>query len=520
MKKTISAFTLLLLVFQLQAQKQFHPQIESLFDPALKPFYFGVASGDPEQTKVVLWTKVYPESTAPLTVKWEVATDTFMQNIVATNTVTTDSSSAYTVKVKVDGLQPNQHYFYRFTTNSGISAIGRTKTAPDKEVSNLKFGVVSCNNYQHGYFNAYGILAQQYDIDAVIHLGDYIYEYGVSNNKKKPQVRNHIPETEILSLVDYRSRYAQYRLDKDLMEAHRLHPFITEWDDHEFANNAYKDGAGNHQEDKEGSWEARKAQARKVYFEWLPIADNPEESIIRKLNYGGLAEIFMLDERAEARSKQLESPTDPNLFNKNRVMLGENQAAWLTQGIEQSSAKWKIISNQVLFSELDAHKLSKKHARLMDSWDGYPMERKEMLDSFYSHGVRNIVVITGDIHTSWAFDLVQNPQNKSVYDPKTGKGVIGAEFVTPSMSSHNLDERVSKGFAKFIASLLRGKNTNPHLRFNDFTSHGFILLDLNAQRAKATWFFCKTIKKPSHDYTTKNSWSTPINQNKLSKDKY
>jgi alkaline phosphatase D len=176
----------------------------------------------------------------------------------------------------------------------------------------LKFGVVSCNNYQHGYFNAYGILAQQYDIDAVIHLGDYIYEYGVSNNKKKPQVRNHIPETEILSLVDYRSRYAQYRLDKDLMEAHRLHPFITEWDDHEFANNAYKDGAGNHQEDKEGAWEARKAQARKVYFEWLPIADNPEESIIRKLNYGGLAEIFMLDERAEARSKQLESPTDPN----------------------------------------------------------------------------------------------------------------------------------------------------------------------------------------------------------------
>ena len=503
-----------------QAQLQYHKEIETLFDPALKPFYFGVASGDPQQTQVVLWTKIFPETHQRMTVKWEVATDTLMQNIVANGSAETDSFSAYTVKVVVSDLLPHQHYFYRFHTQGTYSPIGRTKTAPDKEIAALKFAVVSCNNYQHGFFNAYGIVAAQYDIDAVIHLGDYIYEYGVSRNKKKPQVRNHIPETEILSLMDYRSRYAQYRLDKNLMEAHRLHPFITEWDDHEFANNAYKDGAGNHQESEEGSWEDRKARAKKVYFEWLPIADNPEESIIRKMNYGGLAEIFMLDERAEARSKQLESPADTNLYNKDRAMLGKSQAAWLTQGIMHSTAKWKVISNQVIFSELDAHKLSKKHARLMDSWDGYPVERKEMMDSFYSNNVKNIIVITGDIHTSWAFDLVQHPQDKTIYNPKTGKGVIGAEFVTPSLSSHNLDERVSKGFARIIASFLRGRKTNPHLRFNDLTSHGFILLDLNAERAKATWFFCETVKRPSLHYATKNSWSTKFNQNKLVRDKY
>jgi alkaline phosphatase D len=500
------------------AQHQFNKQIDTFLDNSLRPFYFGVASGDPQQNSVVIWTKILPYNFEKASVKWQVATDTFMQNIVATGALDTDSSSAYTVKLLAKGLLPNTFYFYRFSWNGFYSPIGRTKTAPLNKVSDLKFGVVSCSNYQSGYFNAYRLLANRNDLNAIIHLGDYIYEGGISYNKKKPQIRNHIPGYEILNLEDYRSRYAQYRLDKDLMEAHRLHPFITIWDDHEFANNAYKEGAGNHQA-KEGDWEVRKAIAKKVYFEWLPIADNSEESIVRKLNYGGLADIFMLDGRTEGRSKQLESPADSNLYNSNRTMLGKTQVEWLIQGIENSNAKWRLIGNQVIFSELDAHKLSKKHARLMDSWDGYPFERKEIMDSFYSHQLKNIIIVTGDIHTSWAFDLVQNPNDKNCYNAKTGKGVIGAEFVTPSVSSANLDERVPRGIAKFAGELIKDKSMNPHLRFNDMINHGYLLIDLNETRAKATWFYAATVKEKTQKFSSKNSWETNYNQNKLVKSK-
>ncbi len=501
----------------LSAQSLYVKEINALLNPALKPFYFGVASGDPGQTEVVIWTKVWNETSEPVNVKWEVAIDTLMQHIVATGQLITDTSSANTIKIQVKELMPNTTYFYRFTTGDVFSPTGRTKTAP-VEADELRFAVVSCNNYEHGYFNAYRLIANRNDISAVIHLGDYIYEYGANNSTKHPSVRQHIPDHEILTLQDYRSRYAQYRLDKDLQEAHRLHPFISEWDDHEFANDAYIDGAKNHQPE-EGDWKTREAIAKKVYFEWIPITDNATDNIIRKLSYGNLADVFMLDGRTEGRCKQVESPYDTMLTCVTRTMLGKKQCDWLTAGIDNSPAQWKVVANQVVFSELDAHQLSKKHAINPDAWDGYPEERKEILDSFYQHQVKNIIIMTGDIHLSWAFDLVQNPKDKSRYNAKTGKGVIGAEYVVPSVSSNGLGERFPRGLCNLIGSIIKHKSTNPHLRFQNLVDHGYVLLDLNKERAKATWFFCKTLKSRSPQYKAKDSYSTKFNENRLVREK-
>jgi alkaline phosphatase D len=494
-------------------QPLFDTLLNNLRNPALKPFYFGVASGDPHQEDVIIWTKVWNDNSEPVKVTWEVATDTAMQQVVRAADVTTTSASAYTVKVLVKGLQPNTTYFYRFTSGGLTSPIGRTITAP-VNADDLRFAVVSCNHYEGGYFNAYRLIAERTDINAVIHLGDYIYEYGASKINKKSVIRQHIPTHEIITLQDYRSRYAQYRMDSDLQEAHRLHPFITEWDDHEFANDTYKEGAKNHQSN-EGDWEARKAIAKKAYFEWMPIADNDKESVIRKISYGNMADIFMLDGRVEGRCKQLDSPQDTLLSCTTRTMLGKEQTDWLIDGIDNSQAHWKIMANQVVFSELDAHQLSKKYAINADAWDGYPVERKVILDSFYARGTKNIIIITGDIHLSWGFDLVQDPKNKDRYNRLTGKGVIGAEFVTPSISTNGIGERFPRGLSNLIGAIIKKNATNPHLRFQNLVDHGFLILDLNNDRAKSTWVFCKTIRKKSDKFSDYNSFITRYNDNHL-----
>jgi alkaline phosphatase D len=511
-------YCLLLLVFTfngLYAQSLFDKEIEPLFDAALKPFYFGVASGDPQQDQVVIWTKVWQTNGQPVQVKWQVATDTTMQHIVAQGDVTTTEKSAYTVKVLAYGLQPGTYYYYRFSTGGVYSPVGRTKTAPVTTTA-LKFAVVSCNHFEGGYFNAYRLIANRNDIDAVIHLGDYIYEYGARKPYKNKVIRSHIPAHEILTLQDYRTRYAQYRLDKDLQEAHRLHPFITEWDDHEFANNTYKDGAGNHQAE-EGDWEQRKATARKVYFEWLPIADNDKESVIRKIGYGNMADLFMLDGRVEARCKQLNGPDDTLLTCETRTMLGKEQSDWLTTGIRNSTAHWKIMANQVIFSEVDAHRLSKKYAINPDAWDGYPVERNAILDTLYKYNQQNVIIITGDIHSSWGFDLTEHPKDKQRYNRKTGKGVIGAEFVAPSISTNGLAERIPAPFAKLVGSLIKNRKATPHLKYIDLVYHGYLLLGLDNEKTQATWVYCKTIRKHSQAYKANKSYITKYNANRLVK---
>ncbi len=502
-------------LFQTQAQQPFYAEIDSFFDPSLKPFYFGVASGDPHYNSVIIWTKVWRETPEAITVQWEIATDTLMQNIVQAGESSADSNSAFTVKVNVQNLQPKTRYFYRFKYGNTYSPIGRTKTAPQFEIDSLRFAVISCSNYEAGYFNVYRLIAGRNDIDAIIHLGDYIYEYATGKYGDLNLPRKNIPATEIVALKDYRSRYAVYRLDKDLQEAHRLHPMISIWDDHEFANNTYKDGAGNHQQN-EGEWEVRKANAKKAYFEWLPITDNAEESIIRKITYGNLAEIFLLDERTEGRSKQVEKLTDSTISTKR--MLSEAQEQWLTDGIASSTAHWKIIANQVVFSELHLEKITKKYHSTSDIWNGYPAERNAILDFFYAHNLKNIIIITGDIHVSLGFDLVRKPLDKTSYHPKNSTNVIGAEFVAPSVTSAGLGERIkSKALANLAGSIMR--DHNPHLRYSDLAHHGYILLTLTQEKANATWIYVNTILSKNYKIATPKSWSTLWGNNSLFKEK-
>jgi alkaline phosphatase D len=496
--------------------QQFHPEIYQLAPQAQTPFVFGVASGDPTQSSVVLWTKILKDDFSPVEIKFAIALDTMLTHVVQRGEVILDSGSAFTFKKKIEALSAGTTYFYQFKMGNYLSPIGRTKTAPT-QADSLKFAVVSCNNYEHGFFNAYRLIANRSDIDAVVHLGDYIYEYSREKMGRKKAVRQHIPAHEIYELRDYRSRYAQYRLDTDLQEAHRLYPFIAVWDDHEFANNTYKNGAGNHQAD-EGDWEVRKGIAKKVYFEWLPITDNATNSITRAISYGNLATLYMMDERTEERSKQLVDPYDPNLYDTSRYMIGPQQAEWLIEGMKKSTATWKVIANQVMFSEIDAHQMSKKHAKFLDTWDGYPAERKMIMDSFYANGMKNIVVVTGDIHTSWALDLVADPQNKNSYNAESGKGVIGVEFVTPSVSSKNLDELTTRPIANFLGSILMHKSTNPHLRFINTVDHGFLVLSLTNEKAIGEWVFCETVRKKTTETRPVVRWGTKVNENKLEKE--
>ncbi|MCS7086945.1 MAG: alkaline phosphatase D family protein, partial [Bacteroidia bacterium] len=303
---------------------------------AMKPFYHGVASGDPLSDRVVIWTRVTPEAeqSGPITVEWEMSPNLDFSPVVRSGTFVTDESRDYTVKVDVTGLAPRTYYYYRFKALGTTSIIGRTKTAPADYVEQLRFAFGSCSNYSGGYFTAYEDIGRRNDLDAVIHLGDYIYEYAAFG-----ATRLHDPPKEILTLEDYRMRYSQYRLDQDLRLAHQQYPFITIWDDHEVANDAYKDGAQNHTESEEGPYSDRKNAAMQAYFEWLPVRESGSLSHPyrgwRKISYGGLLDIFVLDTRHEAREKQ--APIgDVNAINDTtRSLLGDEQRQWLLSELSQ-----------------------------------------------------------------------------------------------------------------------------------------------------------------------------------------
>ncbi|QKX07003.1 T9SS type A sorting domain-containing protein [Aquimarina sp. TRL1] len=286
-------------------------QLETYFDTRLAPFYHGVASGDPLENAVIIWTRITTNKEA-VSVGWKVATDPEMKQIVKKGEIVTNQEKDYTVKIDVTGLSSYTTYYYQFEAMGVSSIIGKTRTTPaaNELVDNVRFAVVSCSNYQNGYFNAYDKIADRSDIDAVIHLGDYIYEYesgGYGYNSNLG--RGHLPKHEIISLQDYRVRYSYYRLDPMLRNIHQQHPFINIWDDHEFANDANKYGAQNHSPLTEGDWEIRKNNAYKAYFEWMPIRANSIDQyrLYRKISYGKLMDLIMLDTRIEGRDTQISS---------------------------------------------------------------------------------------------------------------------------------------------------------------------------------------------------------------------
>jgi alkaline phosphatase D len=499
-------------------------------NPDWKPFYHGVASGDPLADRVIIWTRVTPDApgSGPVEVEWVVSTDVDLSDIVAQGTFITDASRDYTVKVDVSGLSPGTTYYYGFSALGAASLTGRTKTTPTgNQADHLKFGVVSCSNYQAGFFNAYQRLSERNDLDAILHLGDYIYEYadGGYGNDDVIDQRPLTYKEEIITLDQYRTRYSTYRLDTSLARVHQQHPFITVWDDHESANDAYKDGAQNHQPDTEGDWEERKAVSRQAYFEWMPIRDNPQQKIWRTISYGNIADLIMLDTRLEGRDEQILDINDPALYDTARTLLGKEQYDWLTEQLTTSTATWKILGQQVIFSDFNvgwaalqdtASTFSILESLFLDIWDGYPAERRKIIDLIEESEIKNTVILTGDFHSTFAFDVADQPVDLQIqtipgigdipiyapgsYDPVTGDNSIAVEFATPSVTSANFDENVGFVTALFLQGQINQPidvpnppislgNPNPHMRFTDLIRHGYFVLDIKPDSVQADWYY-------------------------------
>ncbi len=477
-------------------------------------FRHGIASGDPLPDRVIFWTRVTADASSPVAVELVVARDALMSDVVQRTPAVAEAASDYTVKIDQAGLLPATTYYYRFTAGATQSAIGRTRTAPLGATARVRLGVVSCASYAHGVFNVYRRLAQRADLDAIVHLGDYIYEYGTGDYGT---ARPYQPANECLTLDDYRTRHAYYKLDPDLKELHRQHPFITVWDDHETANNSYKDGAENHTPGIEGVWSQRKAWGIQAYAEWLPIRlpdRSRPERIYRRFRYGDLADLVMLDTRLLARDKQVSLINAAAINDPARNMLGAEQRDFLSDALDQPGVRWKLLGQQVMFGQLKLPSLPQLSGITgmalpqlsqaldgvavvgtggvvfnADQWDGYNAERKRVFDLLESKNIQNAVVLTGDIHSSWGMDLTRDPSNLLAYNALTGKGSLGVEFVAPSVTSPGLNALA--GIEPVVRLL------NPHMKYIELAKRGYLLLDVTHERVQGEWWYVDTIATAS-----------------------
>ena len=455
------------------------PRYEWEGDPGPESlFSHGVASGDPLTDAVILWTRITTDAMDPVEAFFEVALDPEFQVRVAADDIDTDPARDQTIKLDVQNLSPGTTYYYRFYAQGRVSPIGRTRTAPAGDVERMRVAFCSCSNYAGGYFHVYRRIAERTDLDVVLHLGDYIYENGANPD----HVRQVLPEHELLTLEDYRTRYATYRTDADLQELHRQHPVIAVLDDHETANNAYRDGAGNHQARTEGPWEDRKAAAVQAHAEWIPIREGMPGLIYRALPFSDLVQFVMLDTRIIGRDLQADTTDDPAILDDpDRQLLGMEQESWVTEQLANADAQWVLVGQQVIMAEVRIG----ENPINADQWDGYRAARAR----FYAlaQGVPNVVVLTGDIHSSWAFDLAVDPHGD--YDPETGAGSVGVEFVTPAVTSAGFPTNAAG------AALV----SNPHLRWAELTQRGYVVLDIDASRVQASWWWVEDVERPDGD---------------------
>ena len=463
-------------------------------------FRHGVASGDPLADRVVLWSHVTEPTAAAagaaVRVSWQVARDPEFLELAARGTALAEAADGYTVKVDVGGLAPGTSYHYRFHAQGAFSPVGRTRTLPVGSPERVRLAACSCANYPQGYFNAYRRIAAREDLDAVLHLGDYLYEYADGVYGDGAELGRHPePSHEIVSLDDYRVRHAFYKRDPDLQELHRHHPVIAVWDDHESANNAWRDGAENHQPETEGPWSERRQAAMRAYLEWMPVRarwakPGAPRVIHRSFRFGDLAELFMLDTRLEGRDVQL-AGDDPRLADPARSLLGAEQERWLLEGLSASrrdGVAWQVLGQQVMLAPLALP----GQPPYTDAWDGYPAARARLLDHVAQAGIRDLVVLSGDIHSSWALELAPTPFDPARYDPATGRGSLGVELVAPAVSSTPL-----ASFPRALEAYRDALATRPHLRFLDLKERGYLLLDLDRERARAEWWFVDTVTRRS-----------------------
>ena len=512
---------------------------------ASQGFTHGVASGEPSATSVLLWTRYVGASDKRLTA--EVSLDSDFAHIVTGASVTALSGYDHTAKVTVSGLHPGRHYYYRFIALDGtMSAIGRTRTLPSRAMtedltSRFTLALVSCANMPFGWFNAYGHAAQRNDIDLVVHTGDYFYEYGMGIYPVLSQAvpgRAVQPSHEATVLADYRLRYACYRSDRDLARLHQLFPMIAQWDDHEFANNAWSGGAENHQSESEGDWKVRRIAAERAYREWMPVADTrtartagvsgaagANSGGARYYQIGDLATLFLPETRITARSKPIDlgaivkGASDPSTALKRfreddyldpaREMLGRRQEDWLAAGMVESvrsGTRWQICAQQTLMGSLISPeesanwvsgetpqsvrqaillgRLAAKHGLPfnLDSWDGYPAARGRFLAATQAADA-DLVVLSGDSHNSWAFDLAHEGHAAGVEIGGPSVSSPGLEYFTPG-----IDERDR-------VTALRG--SSPQLRWANTEKRGYATIVIERDKLTGNWHFMEDVRRSS-----------------------
>ncbi|MFH9428915.1 alkaline phosphatase D family protein [Streptomyces sp. NPDC017615] len=490
-------------------------------------FRHGVASGDPLPDGVLLWTRVTPVPEAvpgsgvgPDTeVGWVVARDKAFTSVVATGSMTATAATDHTVKADIRGLQPGTDYWFRFTSGGTDSPVARTRTAPaaDAAVPSLRFGVVSCANWEAGHFSAYRHLAARGDLDAWLHLGDYIYEYGNGEyGTRGTVVRPHSPAHEILTLADYRLRHATYKTDPDLQALHLAAPVVAIWDDHEFADNAWSGGAGNHAEGAEGAWSARQAAAKQAYFEWMPVRPAVAGTTYRRLRFGKLADLSLLDLRS-FRSQQAATASG-SVDDPDRTLTGRAQLDWLKAGLKSSDTKWRLVGNSVMISPFAVGALSadllRPLAKLLglpqegialntDQWDGYTDDRRELLAHLKANAIGNTVFLTGDIHMAWANDV---PYDAGTYPLSAS---AATEFVVTSLTSDNLDDivKVPEGSVSAVAAPVI-QAANRHVHWVDTDRHGYGVLDITAERAQMDYYVVSDRTDPNATSAWARSYRT------------
>ncbi|MER7163395.1 alkaline phosphatase D family protein [Streptomyces lydicus] len=476
------------------------------------PFTLGVASGDPQPGSVVLWTRLAPRPYEPsgggmpharVTVRWEVAYDEHFTRLAGRGRAEAHPEFNHSVHIEPTGLAPDRVYYYRFRAGSWISPVGRTRTAPARSarLSQLKLAAVSCQAYHDGYFTAYRHLAQE-DLDVVFHLGDYLYEYPVgAHGGARAYTDRTLPalfDRETVTLEDYRLRYALYKSDPDLQAAHAAHPFIVTWDDHEVENNYASDISEDALPPAE--FLIRRAAAYRAYWENQPLRrpqrpDGPDARLYRRLQYGRLAQFDILDTR-QYRSDQAYGDgwhtPGPESEDPRRTLTGATQERWLIDGWRQSTARWNVLPQQVTFAER-RNATGPGYQVSMDAWDGYPASRERVLAGAEAAGVDNLVVLTGDVHVHYAFDI-----KRDFTDP--GSRTAGVEFVTTSISSGKNGADKPANWETYLAA-------NPHMKFYN-GRRGYLTVTLDEATARGDYRTVSAVTTPGAPVRTAASFVT------------